>query len=167
MVWIFWICESMIALFIIAFIAMPIAGAPFYPSSLKIVDKVIKLSNLKKTDKIIDIGSGDGRIVYQFAKRGYQVRGIEINPFFVLFSNLLLLITGNFSRGRVYWRNAKKFDYSEYNLVYVYLFPDLVSSLTEKFKKELKPGAKIVSNTFQLRSFVPKKQEEKLFLYEF
>ncbi|HEX9804433.1 MAG TPA: hypothetical protein VGA67_02030 [Candidatus Dojkabacteria bacterium] len=141
-------------------------GGPFFPSSLKAAENFLKLVKPSKKDLLVDLGSGDGRIVIQLAKKGYKIHGMELNPFFVLFSNFLLLATGNISRGRVYWKNVYKVDLSKYNHVYTYLYPKTVNDLSSKFEKELPKGAKVVSNTFKIKKWIETDAIDKFYLYD-
>ena len=141
-------------------------GSPFYPSSINSVKRMIKLAEPKKNDLILDVGSGDGRIVYMLAKLGYTVHGIEINLFFVIFANLLLFFTRNHKNARVYWANMWKYDMSKYNVIFCYLLPGTLDKLVEKFTKELKPATKIISNTFKISNWKPVKQEDKVYVYK-
>lgn len=164
-VFLFFFCEISIVIFGVVYFIIPIFTTPFYPTNLKKLRKMVELAKLKKDDQIIDLGSGDGRFVLYLASKGYNVRGVEINPFFVLITNFLLLVTGNFKRGRVYWKDATKMDLQNYDVVFTYLYPKYIDILKPKFKKELKKGSRIISNTFQLKGWTPKEESDKLYLY--
>ena len=57
------------------------SGAPFVPTKMEKVKKMIEVSGLKEGEKMIDLGSGDGRIVCEAAKTGAKCVGVEISPF--------------------------------------------------------------------------------------
>ena len=129
--------------FVIFFFYMCIAsltGAPFVPTKNKTADAMIKLAEIKKGDTVYDLGSGDGKLLLLAAKKGARVIGYEINPILVLFSNL---------RGaRTRWKNFWSADIHNADVIFIYLLPWKMERLAEKLKKELKPGATIVSNSF-------------------
>ena len=80
------------------FFVLPIiltkGGAPYIPSGEKEVDKIISLAKIKPGDRVVDLGSGDGRIVIGFAKQGTEAHGYEVNPILVLWSKLKILFSG-------------------------------------------------------------------------
>ena len=61
-------------------------GAPFWSTNKKTLKKMIEFSKVKKEEKVADLGSGNGKIVIEFAKRGIESHGFEINPFLVWIS---------------------------------------------------------------------------------
>lgn len=139
------------------FMAWPLAfpGAPFLPSFSKrkktTAEGLERVINLVQTHfpkgRMVDLGSGDGRVVMEFAQNGFEATGIEINPFLVLWSRIKIgnakIIKGNF------WRvNLSSFD-----IVYIFQLNSVNILLADKFKKELKPGALIISVGFILPGF--------------
>jgi 16S rRNA A1518/A1519 N6-dimethyltransferase RsmA/KsgA/DIM1 with predicted DNA glycosylase/AP lyase activity len=163
---IFIFCESLIFIFVLSYIFIPIFGPPFVPSRKKAILQMIKLADPQKNDLLLDIGSGDGRIVLELAKLGFTVHGIEINPFFVLWSNLLLLLNGKLDKARVYWANFNYYNYSKYNIIFCYLFPGTLQKLAPQFNQQLKPGAKIVSNTYIIKGWKEVARSDKIYLYQ-
>ena len=69
----------LISILLLLFIPL-IIGAPIQPSKDDKIKTILKLSSPRKKDKILDLGSGDGRIVMAFAEKGYEAHGYEINP---------------------------------------------------------------------------------------
>lgn len=140
-------------------------GPPFIPSGRKRIATMLKFGEPTKQDKIIDIGSGDGRIVIELAKKGYTVSGIEINPFLYLFSNLRIKLLGLKEKAHVYHGNFRDFDYTGYTLVLCYLYPEPMRFLGPVFKNQLPKGARIVSHAFSIPDWKYKKKENKIYLY--
>ena len=129
--------------FVIFFFYMCIAsltGAPFVPTKNAPAEAMIKLAHIKKGDIIYDLGSGNGKLLLLAKNKGANAIGYEINPILVLFSNLL----GAHTR----WKNFWHADIHDANVIFIYLLPWKMERLAEKLKKELKPGAVIVSNSF-------------------
>lgn len=148
-------------------------GVPFVPLSkvhLEVINKYIKVNS---DDKIVDLGCGDGRILRMFEKQGVKnLAGYEINFLAYLLAKFKNKISK--SEAKVYFKDFKNVDLSEYNVVFCYLFPSCVNSLKEKFDRELKPGAKIISCAFEIKNWRKpeiiyldsKNRKEKLFVYQ-
>jgi len=124
-------------------------GAPWAPTSKKLVQKMLVLANLGANDLLYDLGSGDGRIIVR-ASREFHARsvGIEINPFWVLWTRLKIALFGLKDKSRVAWGNLFKMDLSEADVVTLYLHQGTNDKLKTKLEQELKPGARIVSHVF-------------------
>lgn len=127
---------------------------PFVPTSTKKYRKelnelfeFLKKLNLKNK-RMVDLGSGNGRIVKEFAKMGYEkCVGIEINPWLVFLSRLSSRKFKNvqFIRG-----NFLNKDLSDFGIVYVYQLLAMNKKLLPKFENELRNGSIIVSHKFPL-----------------
>jgi len=129
--------------FVIFFFYMCIAsvtGAPFVPTKNAPADAMIRLAGIKKGDTIYDLGSGNGKLLLLAARKGAKAIGYEINPILVLLSNL---------RGaRTKWKNFWGADIHDADVIFIYLLPWKMKRLADKLKRELKPGATVVSNSF-------------------
>jgi len=154
---IFEICIYSVVAFLIGFYLFyfipPLFGdAPFYPSSKKAVRDMISIADLKGDEKILDLGSGDGRLVFSAAKYCKIATGIEYNPFLVAISRLRSLFIKKSSATKInfIYGSYYKHNFSSYDVVFCYLLPKDVAKLEAKLIKELKPGSKIITNTFHL-----------------
>lgn len=130
--------------------AIPIFfGAPFVPASLKNVKRMIELANLKPGEIIYDLGSGDGRLIIEAAKN-YKAKavGIEINPLLVYFSRWKIKKLGLQDNISVYQGNFFKKNFSDADVITLYLSQPALKHLEKKFLSELKPGTRIVSLSF-------------------
>jgi hypothetical protein len=131
---------------------------PFYPSSVKKLDQLIKEGTvvLPKEGKFIDIGSGDGRIVAWASQLGYEAHGVEFNPYLSLLSRLRIFLT-RFKKNKteIFNKNFKKHDYTDYSVAYIYIFSDHMNEIKEKLFREMKPGSVIISNTFKFKDIEP------------
>ncbi len=127
------------------------SAAPYVPTPWPIVDELLKLANIRKDDFLIDLGSGDARLVVTAAKRfGASGMGIEIQE------SLINLARDNARKegvaGRVSFSQADLFeaDLSRATIVTVYLLPSIMDKLVPKLLKDLKPGTRIVSHDYAL-----------------
>ncbi len=124
--------------------------AVFVPTPHDVVVAMLQLAGVEKTDVVYDLGSGDGRIVIAAAKT-YEAKavGVEIDPELVQLSRQQ--VTEYQLEDRVTIRHEDIFqtDFSEADVVAVFLFPQLLDRLKPQFEK-LKPGTRIVSHQFEI-----------------
>ncbi len=151
------ICLFLISIFYLLRSALIIftlfSKAPFIPLGKSLILKSLAFLNLKKGDSFVDIGSGDGRVVFTAFKRYPFLKkyvGIEINRILYFWSKKFSLFRKN--NKVIYFRNsdALKIKYSSFNKVYIYLLPDLLKSLMKKLEKELPVNSVVVSPIFKI-----------------
>lgn len=146
---------------------MPIFfGAPFEPTSEKKLKKILKLANIKRGEKVVDLGSGDGRIVIRMAENGAEAHGYEINPLLVLYSRNKIKKAGLKGKAFVHWKSFWKVDFSKYDVVVMFQFKTVMKKLQDKLKKELKKGSRIVSYYWKFPDWKYSKRIEDIYLYE-
>jgi len=129
---------------------------PFVPTPQEVVDAMLELAQVKQGDVVYDLGSGDGRIPITAAKRyGVTAIGIDINPERIKEANANAQQAG--VTDRVTFRNDDLFktDFSEADVVTLYLLPDVNLKLRPKLLKELKPGSRIISHAFDMGDWKP------------
>jgi 16S rRNA A1518/A1519 N6-dimethyltransferase RsmA/KsgA/DIM1 with predicted DNA glycosylase/AP lyase activity len=118
---------------------------PFLPSS-NLYKKAIEHLDMKEGDKVLDIGSGDGRVLIYASKKYPKAEfiGIEKNPILVLYSNFLKSILG---RENLSFQNsdAHNSDISKFNKIYLYLLPEFTDRILIKHLDRIKPGTTIIS----------------------
>ena len=141
-------------------------GAPYVPSSRKRVRKMIELAELKPGEIVVDLGSGDGKILIEAAKLGCFATGLEINPFLVWFSRFRAARNGLSGKIKILRQDLNKYSLNEADVVFVYLWPETIDKLSAKFSRELKPESRLVSNAFSLSGIEPYKKEDNVFLYK-
>lgn len=142
-----------------------IRGAIYFPTRKEGIETMVRLAEIKPGQKLVDIGSGDGRILIAFAQQGIESHGYEINPLLVLISKIKIRRAGLQDKAFVHWRSFWKIDFSRFDVITIYGFPRIMASLGEKLKRELRPGTKIISNVYRFPQFVPAKTEGKIYLY--
>ncbi|MDP3732977.1 MAG: methyltransferase domain-containing protein, partial [Candidatus Daviesbacteria bacterium] len=125
------------------------SDAPFIPTKMDKIRKILKLAGVKKGKKFYELGSGDGRVVFEAANLGADSIGIEQSWIRVLYSRYKSLAShsssGNvkFLHGNIF---AKKYHVAD--IVYIYLLHKGVNKLEEKLKKELKKGTVVITQTY-------------------
>jgi cyclopropane fatty-acyl-phospholipid synthase-like methyltransferase len=140
-------------------------GGPYAPVSHSRVKIMIKLLNLKKGQKMVDIGSGDGRIIIAFAQKGIEAHGYEINPLLFLYTKWQINQMELQKKAFVHLSDLWKTDLSKYDAVTLFGITHMMQPLETKFNKELKKGAKFVTNHFKLPNWKPEKSEDDVWLY--
>jgi SAM-dependent methyltransferase len=118
------------------------------------VEAMLDLAVVTPSDYVVDLGSGDGRNVIAAAKRGARAHGIEYNEDLVAFSKRLAAKEGvggkaTFERGDVF-----VVDFSKATVVVLFLTPEMNIRLRPKLLS-LKPGARVVANTFAIGDWNP------------
>lgn len=141
-----------------------VRGAPYAPIGKKRMDTMFELLNPKKGKLLVDLGSGDGRIVIEAAKRRLVGNGMEINPLLVAVAKAKIkkqkISNANIFLCDFWQKNLAEFDY-----ITVYGTTPMMGALEKKLLKELKKGAKVVSNHFRFPNWKVAKQKNDVFLY--
>src|SRR5438874_2050146 len=124
------------------------------PTPQAVVDKMLDMAKVTASDYVIDLGSGDGRTVITAAKRGARALGIEYNPSMVELSRRNAEKEG--VGGKATFAKADLFesDFSKATVITMFLLPDINLKLRPKIL-DLKPGTRIVSNTFTMSDWMP------------
>lgn len=125
---------------------------PFLPSG-KLYKEAIKHLKIEKGDKVLDIGSGDGRVLIYAAQKYPKAEfvGVERNSLLVIYSKLLKRIFG-LSNLSFHHIKVEDFDISEFNKIYMYLLPEFSDKILMNKKDEIKKGAVILSFHFPFGS---------------
>ena len=128
----------------------------FVPTDEKIVTKMLEMAKVTKTDHLIDLGSGDGRIVITAAKRyGARGMGVEIDPALVKKSRENAQAAGVADRATFVEGDLFEANIRDATVITMYLLPDLNMRLRPKLLSDLKPGTRIVSHNYDLGDWKP------------
>ncbi|MBI4496114.1 MAG: class I SAM-dependent methyltransferase [Deltaproteobacteria bacterium] len=119
------------------------------PTSQALVDVMLDLAKVTPQDYVIDLGSGDGRLVITAAKRGARALGIEYNPDMVELSKRNAVKEGVADRAQVMKADIFESNFSQATVITMFLLPELNLKLRPQILN-LKPGTRIVSNTFTM-----------------
>lgn len=133
---------------------------PFVPSPQEVVDKMIELAGVKKGDVVYDMGSGDGRIVIAAAKKGARAVGFEIDGDLVKESRENIRKAGVQNLAEIRQQDILTVNFSQASVVTMYLLPDVNLKLKPNLLKQLKPGSRVVSHSFDMGDWKPDKVEQ-------
>lgn len=138
-------------------------GAPYLPTLKNTGEIALDLLDLKPGQTLIELGSGDGRIMRKAAKRGLHVVGYELNPILVFVS---MLVTWKYRRQvRIIWGSFWSAKWPEYDGVYVFLLDKYMDRLDKKIRKSSKSGVKVASNCFEIPGKKHKTEQSGVYLY--
>jgi ribosomal protein L11 methylase PrmA len=127
---------------------------------------MIKLAKIKKGDKAVDLGSGDGRIVIALAKAGAEAHGYEINPFLVWYSRYKIKKAGLKGKAFIHRKSFWKINFKQFDVIMMFQFHTIMDKLKKKLKKELKPKARVVSYYWKFPKWKPNKKIDNIYLYK-
>lgn len=124
------------------------------PTPQVLVDTMLSIARVTPKDFVIDLGSGDGRTVITAAKRGAQAMGVEFNPDMVALSRRNAEQAGVTARAQFVEGDLFQADLSKATVITMFLLPEINLKLRPKLL-DLKPGTRIVSNTFTMGEWEP------------
>jgi protein-L-isoaspartate O-methyltransferase len=134
--------------------------APFSATPQEVVDRMLQMAEVKKTDVVYDLGSGDGRLVITAAKRyGARGVGIDIDPALITQSRANARKEGVENLVEFRQQDALTVDVSPASVVTLYLLSGANLKLRPTLQKQLKPGSRIVSHQFGMGDWVPTRTE--------
>ena len=140
-------------------------GAPYLPIMRRSAGELLDLAELQPGDTLIDLGSGDGRILKMAAQRGARAIGYEINPWLYVIS----LINCYSHRDRIeihladYWR----VELPQADIICVFLIERYMARLDEKLSRELTHPTVLVSYVFALPERKPSQTTKNAFRYDY
>jgi SAM-dependent methyltransferase len=149
-------------IFLLWFFYTRFFGAEYCPAEKKVIEKALDFSKLKKNEIFYDLGSGNGKVLLAASKYCRKAVGIEIDPLRVLISRIK-------TKGKnieIIRCNLFSHNLHDADVIFIFLRQGANNRLLEKFKKELKPGARIISHYWTL-NLKPYKTDEKLRVYAY
>jgi len=156
-----------VRLVVLIFLLSPLVGAdaqlvgpreeiPFVPTPLAVIDQMLELAKVKKTDMVYDLGSGDGRIVIRAAQKyGVKAVGIEMDQLLLAKARKDAQAAGVTRLVEFRAEDALKADISRATVITLYMLPWFNEAMKPSFKKYLKPGTRIVAHDFAIEGWEP------------
>lgn len=158
----------LVALIVVAVgtVYFALRGAPYANTLSPRIEEMLDLAAVKKGERAVDIGSGDGRIVIALARRGAEAHGYEINPLLVLWSRYKVRRAGLSGKAHIHLQDMWRHDYSDFDLIISCQISYMMGKLEKKLRREIKPGTRVVSNYFTFPTWKPKKKKGYVYLYQ-
>ncbi len=124
---------------------------PYVPTDPEVVQSMLQLAGVKAGDKLYDLGCGDGRIVIAAAKT-YDARGIgiDLNPERITEARENAKASGVEGKVRFLQQDLMKADFSDADVVSLYLLPSVNLKLRPQLWRQLRPGTRVVSHDFDM-----------------
>lgn len=134
--------------------------APFVPTPMLVVEKMLKMAQVDKDDIVYDLGCGDGRIVIRAAKiYGARGVGIDLDPRRIMESQFAAKEAGVEKLVEFRMEDATKSDFSEATVVTMYLLTESNRLLRPELERQLSPGAYVVSHNYPIPGWEEKEVE--------
>lgn len=124
------------------------------PTPQELVEKMLDIAKVTPEDFVMDLGSGDGRTVITAAKRGARALGVEYNPKMVELSRKNAEAQGVSDKAKFIEADLFETDFSDATVITMFLLTSINIKLRPKLL-DLKPGTRIVSNTFTMEEWEP------------
>ena len=136
--------------------AQQLSKLPYVPTPQIVVDEMLKLAEVTAKDFVVDLGSGDGRMIISAAKTfKANGQGVDIDAKLVERSNQEAKSQGLDERVKFIEQDMFKADLSKATVVTLYVLPDFMEKLRPKLLSELKPGARIVAHDYYMSEWYP------------
>jgi hypothetical protein len=139
--------------------AQELSKLPYVPTPQIVVDEMLKLAGVTAKDFVVDLGSGDGRVILT-AARNFKAHGlgVDIDKTLVAFSNKQAKVEALDDRAKFIEQDMFKADISKATVVTLYVLPDFMEKLRPKLVSELQPGARIVAHDYYMSGWYPDKR---------
>jgi precorrin-6B methylase 2 len=153
----------------------PESLAPYIPTPKSLVEKMLDAAQVKPTDVVYDLGSGDGRIVIMAAQKyGARGVGVELAPQLCATARRNIRLAGVEDRVTIVEGSALRVDLSPATVVTMYLMTSSNERLRPILERYLKPGTRVVSNDYPIRGWTAARLqvvktgsvERKIYVYE-
>jgi SAM-dependent methyltransferase len=128
--------------------------ASWVPTPYSLVDSMINMAKVTSADYVIDLGSGDGRLVIAAAKRGATALGVEFNPDMVEYARRVAIEEGVSERVTFVEGDLLEYDFSKATVLTIFMWTEINMQIRPKIL-EMKPGTRIVTNTFHMEDWKP------------
>lgn len=138
-------------------------GAPYLPTLRKQSVTALELLDLRPGQTMLELGSGDGRLLRLAAEQGIKSVGIELNPLLVLYSKLVTLRYRSLVTVR--WGNFWNRPLPPADGIYVFLLDRYMTKLHKKVIQEYASSVKLVTFAFNVPGLMPAEERDGLYLY--
>jgi len=140
-------------------------GVPFLPTHRQQALKMMELAKIKPGMKVVDLGSGAGRLLFLAQSFGANATGYELNPFLVLWTKFIIFLKRK--KGiKVFYKSIYDADIADMDVIFLFLYPPHMKKLTDKIFAEMKDDATILSYVFEFPNHKPVAKEQGIFVYK-
>ena len=147
------------------FALVTLRGAPYVPTLTKQLETSLKLLDLRPGQTLIELGSGDGKVVLAAARQGIHVVGYELNPLLVVFSRLR---TWHYRKTvKIVWGDYWQANWPPTDGIFAFILPKYMPKLNKKVMQQYNGPVKVVSFAFEIPGKRPAAQQDGVWLYHY
>lgn len=139
---------------------------PYVATQKHKIETIIKLAQIKKGETAVDLGSGDGRLLFRAAAKGAIAVGYELNPFMVVLSRLHAQLKGLAENVMVHRQNMWQADLKVADVIFVYSLKKTIAKFEDFIYKNAGPNTRIVVNLHPFPGKKPIKSVNDIYLYK-
>ncbi len=138
---------------------------PYVATKRERINTIMRLTKIKNGEVVVDLGSGDGRLLFASASKGAKAIGYEINPFLVILTRIHASLKGLSEYIKVYRKNLWEADLAIADIVFVYGRKKTMQKFEDFVYKNAQKGTRVVVNSNPFPNKKPLKDSEGIFLY--
>lgn len=153
---------AVLLLVLLCFAFVVLYGAPYVPTLRKQIQTSLDILELSEGQTLLELGSGDGRVLLAAVKRGYTVIGYELNPILVLFSRWRLR---KYNNARVLWGNYWTAKWPDVDAIFFFGIQNSMKKLDKKIVQDYGKPVKLVSFAFAIEDRKPVLSKDGVYLY--
>ncbi|CAH3131167.1 unnamed protein product [Pocillopora meandrina] len=130
---------------------------PYVPATERQIANILRIGQASKHNgsTLVDLGSGDGRVVIAAARQGYQAHGYELNHWLVWYSRLQARLQGLHHKATFSRADLWKVNLSTFDTILIFGVSEMMPKLQDKFQEEMKDDAQILACRFPLPNWKP------------
>lgn len=141
--------------------AQDFGDTPYVQTPQNVVDTMLEIAKVGPADYVVDLGSGDGRMVITAAKQhGARGFGVDLDRRLVALANRNAAKAGVANRAVFYHRDLHVTDVSSASVMSIYLLPEVNLMIRARLLATLRPGTRIVSHDYGMGNWTPDYQTE-------
>lgn len=138
---------------------------PYVATERKKIDTIIKLAKIKNRETVVDLGSGDGRLLFAAASAGAHAIGYEINPLLVVLTIIHAKLKGLLDQIEIKPQNLWRADLAVADVIFVYGRRKNMPKFEEFIYQNAKKGTRVVVNTNPFLNKRPQKEKDGVYFY--
>ena len=161
---VFWLIFITICI-VLLFGVVVFVGPPYLPTMRQQIDTALDMLELTEGDTLLELGSGDGRVMLAAAKRGLKVVGIELNPLLVILS---WCITYKYRKQvRIVWASYWGAPWPRADAVFTFMLPRYMAKLDRRMEQWRPEKVRLASFAFTIPNKEPLEERNGVYLYEY
>ncbi len=139
---------------------------PYVATKRHQIETIIKLASIKKNETVIDLGSGDGRLLFAAARVGAKSIGYELNPFLIALTLIHTKLKGLGNQVWVQRQSMWKADLKVADVIFVYSLKKSITKFEDFVFQNARPGTRVVVNLHPFPNKKPIKVRNNIYLYQ-